>query len=700
MADGSPLLYVSSMSNRLADASSAYLRSAAHQPIHWYPWSDAAFAAAQAADRPVLLDIGAVWCHWCHVMDGESYEDPAIAEFLNQNFTCIKVDRDERPDVDVRYQRAVQAMSGQGGWPLTGFLTPTGQVFYGGTYFPPDGKFGRPGFRSVLDQVLNVFRTQRDRVEQQAGTVLRILSEQLNESAAGALSPALLATAAERMALRFDLQNGGFGGAPKFPHPGAVRFLLERAQDTGNADHLAMAEHTLHAMARGGMHDQLGGGFHRYSVDAKWIVPHFEKMAYDNAELLRAYVEGTMVLGDTEYLTVAAGIVRWIREVLADAEGGYGASQDADVGLHDDGDYFTWTVEEAASVLTPEEFAVASAHYDIGTAGDMHHDPSRNVLFIAESVEAIAGRLDQDLATTDRRLEDARRKLLAARQLREAPFVDRSRYTGWNAMLIGALLRAAPLLNDPWPLEHALRTLHRIRGEQPDPNALTHAPNGGGGLLEDQVQVALALIEAYEATGDIQWLRWSEALLDRTWELYEDAAVGGLFDTSSDTTGAGLLTARSKPVQDTPTPSPNGIAALAAARLAELTGAPRWHERRDRQLHAFAAGAPDLGIFGAAYLLAASWALLPASHLVIIEDGDTGLANALHIAALQCGLPRRVVQRVRTGDEAPLPAAVQGMLGAARGSRAYLCVGTSCRAPVQSVAAWRALLAEVGGVGG
>lgn len=694
MADGRRLLYVSPMTNRLADAASAYLRSAAHQPIHWYPWSDAAFAAAAAADRPVLLDIGAVWCHWCHVMDGESYEDPAIAEFLNQHFICIKVDRDERPDVDVRYQRAVQAMSGQGGWPLTGFLTPSGQVFYGGTYFPPDGKYGRPGFRSVLDQVLHVFRTQRDRVDQQAGTVLRILSEQLNEGAAGTLAPALLTMATGQMVLRYDRTNGGFGGAPKFPHPGAVRFLLERAQDTGDAEHRSMAEHTLQAMARGGMHDQLGGGFHRYSVDARWIVPHFEKMAYDNAELLRAYVDGAMILGDPEYLAVAAGIVRWIGEVLAEPDGGYGASQDADVGLHDDGDYFTWTVEEAERALTPEEFVVASAHYDIGTAGDMHHDPGRNVLFIAESVEAISRRLELDFATTDRRLEDARRKLFAARQLREAPFVDRSRYTSWNAMLVGALLRAAPLLNDAWPRDHALRTLHRIRSEQPDPTALTHAPNGGGGLLEDQVQLALALVEAYESTGDLQWLTWSEALLDRTWELYEDRAAGGLFDTSSSSSGTGLLTARVKPVQDTPTPSPNGVAALVAARLAELTGAPRWRERRDRQLHAFAAGAADLGIFGAAYLLAASWALLPASHLVIVEDGDAALADALHLAALRSGLPRRVVQRVRAGHAPPLPAAVQGMLGAAHGTRAYLCVGTSCRAPVQSIEAWRGLLEE------
>jgi hypothetical protein len=447
------------------------------------------------------------------------------------------------------------------------------------------------------------------------------------------------------------------------------------------------------------MHDQLGGGFHRYSVDAKWIVPHFEKMAYDNAELLRAYADGAAILGQAEFLTVATGIVRWIREVLADPEGGYGASQDADVGLHDDGDYFTWTVEEAAAVLTAEEFAVASAHYDIGTAGDMHHDPGRNVLFIAESVEAISLRLGLDLVTTDRRLEDARRKLLAARTLREAPFIDRSRYTSWNAMLAGALLRAAPLLNEPWPLAHALLTLERLRREQPDPLAVTHAPDGGGGLLEDQVHLAFALIDAFEATGDAQWLRWSEALLDRTWERYEDATAGGLFDTSHGSAGTGLLSARVKPVQDTPTPSPNGMAALAAARLTELTGEPRWRERRDRLLQAFAAGATELGIFGATYLLAASWALQPASHLVIVEEGDTALANALHLAALRSGLPRRVVHRVRADQTGPLPAAVLGMLGASHGTRAYLCVGTSCQAPVQSVEAWEAVLAEVGGVG-
>jgi uncharacterized protein YyaL (SSP411 family) len=264
--------------NRLADSPSAYLQSAAHQPIHWYPWGEDAFAAAQAADKPVLLDIGAVWCHWCHVMDGESYENPDVATFLNQHFICIKVDRDERPDVDARYQRAVQTLTQQGGWPLTAFLTPSGEVFFGGTYFPPDGKYGRPGFRTVLASVLDAYRSRRDQVLAQAQAIRRALDEHLDEGAPGEVSPALLDSAIAEMGRVFDPDNGGFGSQPKFPHPGALTLLLHRWYDQPSDQVRTMIDRTLQGMARGGMHDQLGGGFHRYSVDAKWIVPHFEKM--------------------------------------------------------------------------------------------------------------------------------------------------------------------------------------------------------------------------------------------------------------------------------------------------------------------------------------------------------------------------------------------------------------------------------------
>jgi uncharacterized protein len=677
--------------NHLTAAASAYLRSASHQPIDWYAWGPAAFSAAEAGRRPILLDIGAVWCHWCHVMDGESYEDPELAAFLNQHFVCIKVDRDERPDVDARYQRAIQAMTGQGGWPLTAFLLPDGQAFFGGTYFPPDGKYGRPGFRAVLEQVLDAFRTQPDRVEQQAVAVRRVVSARLDEATQGAVGPALLARASDHMTRLFDRRYGGFGTQPKFPHPGGILFLLSRLQATGDPTFREVVERTLLGMSRGGIHDQIGGGFHRYSVDARWIVPHFEKMSYDNAELLRAYAEAAAALDNEECRDTARGIVRFIREVLADPEGGYGASQDADVGLHDDGDYFTWTPDEAAAALTAEEYALASAYYDIGTAGEMDHNPSKNVLFVAEPLDRIATRLGLDEGEAVRRLAAARVKLKAARDRREAPFIDRTRYNGWTAMLAGALIRAAPVLDEPWALEHGLKSLAWIRREAADPAALLHSPGGVGGLLDDQVQTAHAALEAFEATGDETWLDWSIGLLGRVWRDYHDEA-GGLFDTST-TAGEGLLPTRLKPVEDAPTPSPNGLAALCAARLHELTGQAVWRERRDALLTTFAGRAAEAGLYAATLLAAADWAMNPATHLVIVDGPDQELAERLHRHALRAGLPRRVVHRVRSGaPTGRLPPAVQGMMGARTGTRAYACIGSSCRSPASTEEEWLAVL--------
>ncbi|MBK7715208.1 MAG: thioredoxin domain-containing protein [Gemmatimonadetes bacterium] len=693
------------MTNRLAGARSAYLQSAAHQPIHWHPWEPEAFARAAAADRPVLLDIGAVWCHWCHVMDGESYEDPALAEFLNEHFVCIKVDRDERPDVDARYQRAVQAIVGQGGWPLTAFLLPDGQVFYGGTYFPPDGKYGRPGFRAVLAQVLHVYQTQRDRVLQQADALRRVLAEHLDEAAPGAPSVALLAEGEAAMARLFDPQHGGFGAQPKFPHPVAVRFLLNRWRDTGAAAPRDLAEHTLVAMQLGGIHDHLAGGFHRYAVDARWVVPHFEKMSYDNAELLRAYVEGHLALGHPGFAAAARGIIRWVREVLADPEGGYGASQDADVGLHDDGDYFTWTLEEARAAIGDDDLlAVAAAWYDIGTAGEMHHNPSKNVLHVTEPLTGIAARLGLDGPEAARRLHAAEDRLRAARARRPAPFVDRGRYTGWNGMLAGALLVAGAALAEPWAVEHALRTLRRLRAEQADPAALRHAPGGVGGLLDDQVQVALAALEAFEVTGEAEWIDWSGAIMERVWRDYRDPLGGGLYDTA-ERDGPGLLPTRATPVQDAPTPSPNGVAALCLARLHAHTQAPEWAERRDALLGAFAGAAPALGIYGATLLLALDWAVQPAAHLVIVAgEGPEAeaLADAMHRAALATWVPRRVVRRVRPRglDPAATPPALRAMLAAGGGTRGYACVGATCQRPATDLAGWRAALAAIGGPAG
>jgi hypothetical protein len=678
-------------SNRLGGAASAYLQSAAHQPIHWYPWGDEAFSAARAQDRPVLLDIGAVWCHWCHVMDGESYEDPALAGYLNDNFICIKVDRDERPDVDARYQRAVQAFTRQGGWPLTAFLTPTGEVFYGGTYFPPEGKYGQPGFRTVLASVLDAYRSRRGQVEAQAQAIRQVLDTHLDESAPGEPSPALLSEAQAQIARVFDPVHGGFGSQPKFPHPGVLTFLLHRWHDQPDDETRRIIDRTLQGMARGGMYDQLGGGFHRYSVDAKWTVPHFEKMSYDNSELLKVYLDAYATFGTEEFADVARGIVGWVREVASSPEAGYAASQDADVGLDDDGDYFTWTRDEAAAVLSGDELDVAAAHYDIGTAGEMHHNPGKNVLFVAAPLPAVARLtgLAEDAAML--LLASARRKLLGARARRPAPFTDRTRYANWNAMMASAMLRAAAVLDDAPARAHALATLDLLRRESAEPDAVPHTPGGVTGLLDDQVQAAAAALDAYEATGDRERLAWAERLMDRVWKDYWDDAAGGLFDTARGRVGEeGLLPARVKPVQDTPTPSPNGVAGIAFMRLHELTGESRWRERAGALVSAFAGGAAELGLHGAAFLLALDWYLNPTTHLVVVgEDGDE-TAEAMHRAALAGFAPRRVVQRLTPAQAAAgrHPAALAGMLAAGSEARGYACIGPSCGLPAATLAEW------------
>ncbi|MBA3344953.1 MAG: thioredoxin domain-containing protein [Gemmatimonadales bacterium] len=682
-------------SNRLAEAASAYLKSAAHQPINWYPWGDQAFAAAATQDKPVLLDIGAVWCHWCHVMDGESYEDPELARYLNEHFICIKVDRDERPDVDARYQRAVQALIQQGGWPLTAFLTPVGEVFYGGTYFPPDGKHGRPGFRTVLASVLDAYRSRRDQVEAQAQAIRRALDAHLDEAAPGQIAPRMLEDAVSQMARVFDPVHGGFGSQPKFPHPGAMTFLLHRWYDQPSEQVRTIIDRTLQGMARGGVYDQLGGGFHRYSVDAEWIVPHFEKMSYDNSELLAVYVDAYALYGTEEYAAVARGIVGWVLEVASDPKGGYAASQDADVGLEDDGDYFTWTRDEAVAELTPRELEVASAYYDIGTAGEMHHNPGKNVLYVATTVQAIAVRTRQSEEDVLALLGSAREKLRAARTRRTAPFVDRTRYTNWNAMMASAMLRAGVALGDGRARTHALATLSLLRRDAGEADAVPHTPGGVAGLLDDQVQAAAAALDAYEVTADHSWLEWSERLMERVWRDYWDAEGGGLFDTARDRTAElGLLPARAKPVQDTPTPSPNGVAGIVCGRLHELTGDSRWRERGEALVNAFAGSAGDLGLYAAAYLLAADRHLSPATHLVIVGDPGDETADEMHRIALSTFLPRKVVQRLTPADAGtrPLPPALGGMLAVGGGPRGYACTGASCRQPAESAEGWRITL--------
>jgi uncharacterized protein len=660
------------MPNLLAAEPSAYLKSAAHQPVHWRPWGDAAFAAARAADKPILLDIGAVWCHWCHVMDGESYEDPEVAELLNRDFVCVKVDRDERPDVDTRYQRAVQALTGQGGWPLTAFLTPAGEVFFGGTYFPPeDNRYGRPGFISVLRQVSGIYRQERDKVSENARAIRQHVIASLDEAKGGAVAPAILTEAAGQMARLFDIRNGGFGTAPKFPHPAACDFLLTRWYDTREDWTREVVEKTLAAMARGGIRDHVGGGFHRYSVDERWIVPHFEKMAYDNSELLHAYLNGSAALGTSLLKQVAQGIVSWVLEVLSDRErGAFFTSQDADVRFGDDGDYWTWTPGEVRDALHDEKaFDLIRRVYDVEVPGEMGHDHEKNVLWWKRDP---AGDDEWPL------LHDALARLKAARDRRPAPYVDTTPYVNWSAMMASAFLHAGAVLDRPECNHLALRVLGRIWSEAWDERrGMGHVVGRAEprGLLEDNVHAAAAFLDAHETTGDDVWVSRATAVMRYCEQAHWDGETGGFHDVARDRGGAAYLATPAKPVQDSPTPSANGVAGLVLARLWALTDDPQWRRLLDGQLGTFAGAAPQLSLYGATLLRALDWAINPVTRIEVSGPHGDGPACAMHLLALQTYRPRKVVVRKT----------------AARPS-ATVCVGTTCSLPVSTPEALRDLL--------
>jgi len=619
-------------------------------------------------------------------MDRESYEDPALAAYLNAHFVCIKVDRDERPDVDARYQRAVQVLTGQGGWPLTALLTPDGDVFYGGTYFPPDDRFGRQSFRTVLERVRDLFHDQQDRVAGSGREVRAHVARLLVEAERGELSPALLGRGAAQLERLFDERHGGFGRQPKFPHPAAVEFLLARWWDTGRDRCREIVERTLTAMAEGGVYDQLGGGFHRYSVDERWIVPHFEKMSYDNSELLKSYLHAYAALGTPLFRQTAEGIVRWSLEVLADREkGGFAASQDADVGLDDDGDYFTWTEDEARPLLTAAEWDAARRRWDIYAQGEMQHDARRNVLWVARSLAVIAAELQLTELQVSQLLESAKAKLGAARARRAAPAVDRAVYVSWNAMLAEAFLEAAAILVRPDCADFALRTLDRLWTEaETADGGLRHRADhpGGGPLLDDQVQAASAAIAAYQLTGAARWLDRARALADFVLERFGDKQGGGFFDTVPGA-GAGLLDQPAKPIQDAPTPSANAVAASVLLRLAAITEEPRYAAAAERALVAFAGGAADAGLLVAAYFQAVDFMLNGACRIVVVDTTTTG--DRLAGSALAAYRPRKVVVHA---EASPVP----GLAGPV----ALVCIGTACAAPVEDAAALRRTLETFG----
>ena len=703
--------------NRLEHSGSSYLRSAQHQPVEWHPWGDEAFARARAEDKPILLDIGAVWCHWCHVMDRESYEDAELAKVINQHYIAVKVDRDERPDVDTRYQAAVQAISGQGGWPLTAFLTPDGRPYFGGTYFPRDDRYGRPGFGRVLLTMAQVWRERREEALESATSVMAAVEH--NESFSGRggeLTLALVDKIAGSALSQFDPKNGGFGSQPKFPHPAALDLLLELAMHRDNEAARDAFLTTLEKMARGGVYDQLAGGFHRYSVDERWVVPHFEKMLYDNTELLRNYVHGFQSYVREDFKQVALEIMGWLDSTMTDREhGGFFASQDADIDLDDDGDYFTWTPDEARAVLTPEELNVASRYYDIGELGDMHHNPAKNVLHVPFTKEQLASQLGTSLEEFGKLLDSAKRKLLAARMERKTPFIDRTLYTGWNAMAVTAYLEAARVLRLESAREFALLTLRRLLVEAwSGADLLDHViayPSGKAaeriaGTLDDYAFTIHACVDGWFASGRMEFYHAAITLADAMIAKFYDRAASAFYDTplESGTEKLGALNARRKPLQDAPTPAGNPTAASALLRLEAISGRREYREIAEDTLGSFAGIVEHFGLYAGSYGLALERLLLDPLQVVIVGSGQ--VATRLEaLAVARFGVQKSVI---RIGSFRIVPGGIpdelaQMLLNAPAPARksvwAIVCRGRTCLPPITDAEELLAALAEDAHVG-
>jgi uncharacterized protein len=691
--------------NRLKDSASPYLRSAAHQPIDWHEWGPEAFARAREENKPILLDIGAVWCHWCHVIDRESYENPEIAAMINKSYVAVKVDRDERPDVDARYQSAISAISGQGGWPLTAFLTPDGKPFFGGTYFPPDDAMGRPGFKRILRGVAESFQTRRAEIDTSAQALEEAVAKaEVFKTARGEFDAGVVDSVIESALSMFDEKHGGFGQSPKFPHASAVDLLLERYQSTGAKSLLHVAERTLTGMAEGGVYDQLAGGFHRYSVDERWCVPHFEKMTYDNSELLKNFLHGYQVTAKALFRETAEGIIFWVNEVLSDQQrGGFYGSQDADQTPDDDGDYFTWTLAEIRAVLTSEEARVATMYYDVNARGEMHHNPEKNVLWVASDLETIAHELKIGEADARLLLARAKSKLLEARrQRRPVPAIDTTIYVAWNAMFVSAYLEAARILGRDDCRDFALKTLDRILAEAWDETkGFLHRVGGPrlDGSLDDQIFTVAALLDAYEATLDRRYFDIAERALRLAVERYGDPDGGGFFDRAKDAAPMGGMEVRRKPLQDSPTPGANSVAVIVLDRMYGLTGEKLYRDWAEKTLEAFVGLVPQYGLFAATYGLAA---LLHARHtlqVVVLGAANDPQAAALEKAANEIYRFGKSVLRVTPealagASLAPALRETLPHLDAAK-PQALVCVETTCFPPVAEPEKLKALLSEV-----
>jgi uncharacterized protein YyaL (SSP411 family) len=676
------------MPNRLIHETSPYLLQHAHNPVDWYAWGEEALATARAEDRPILLSIGYSACHWCHVMERESFENPDIAAMMNQLFVNIKVDREERPDLDGIYMQAVQALTGSGGWPMTVFLTPDGVPFYGGTYFPPEDRGHHPGFPRVLAGVAEAYRQRRGDVDKNADQLRQMLQRKIVPPQRGPLTPDLLDRATQGILGSIDWTEGGFGGAPKFPQPMSLEFLLRSYARTGQRQALAAAELTLDKMAGGGIYDQLGGGFHRYATDRIWLVPHFEKMLYDNAQLARVYLQAYLVTGKPRYRQVVEETLEYVRREMTHPAGGFYSTQDAD-SEGEEGKFFVWSAQEVDRLLGPEDGPLFRAYVDVTPGGNFE---GHSILHVAEPLETVAGRLGVTPERLSRAIERGRPILHAARETRVHPARDEKVLTAWNGMMLRAFAEAgAALEREDWVgvaaanAEFVLRELW-----QPGPDG---APGGRllrtwkdgraklNGYLEDHACFADALIALYEATFEPRWLEAARAVADAILARFADTESGGFYDTASDHE---TLVTRPKDIFDNATPSGTSVAADLFSRLALLTDDARYREAAEGILAPLGLLAGEHPTSFGRLLCALDFVIGRPREIAIIGPADSDETRALRRAVFGRFLPNRVV----AGGEGPAASVAIPLLQdrPLRDGRptAYVCEGYVCQAPVTS----------------
>ncbi len=677
--------------NRLADETSPYLLQHAANPVDWYPWGEEAFTRALAEDRPILLSVGYSACHWCHVMAHESFENQATAALMNQWFVNVKVDREERPDVDAVYMSAVQALTGQGGWPMTVFMTPDARPFYAGTYYPPDDAYGRPGFRRLLESIHNAWEQDRDKVLDSAGKITAHLRQGARRTPAGSgqVSAAAAAEAVQAFRDAFDPAWGGFGGAPKFPSPGNLELLLAHhartgAGDNGDPSALDMVLHTLRQMASGGMYDHLGGGFARYSVDERWLVPHFEKMLYDNAQLVRVYLHAWQLTRDPFYERIVRETLAYLQREMLGARGGFYSAQDADSeGI--EGKYFVWTVDEIEAALG-NDAAMFMDWFDVtghGNFRDPHHPEfgSRNVLSTPAPVAEVAPRYGLTEAEFAARIAGLTVRLLVVREQRVKPGLDDKVLTSWNGLALAAFAEAARVLGDADYRAVAEENAAFVRQALWRDGRLLHTWKGGMarvlGMAEDYAYYGLGLIELYRLTGDLSHLEWARELLEVLIAEFRDPESGGFFETAA---SAEQLLVRQKPLFDAATPAGNAAAGLLAAWLGRHFGRRDWEALAEESLAQVAdmlLAAPTG--FGTAWQ-AVELSLAPRWELAII--GPAGDRVPYERIAAERYVPWLVLAPGEAGPGLPL---FDGR-GVGFGAAAYFCEDMVCRLPATTPA--------------